>query len=272
MTLVAVWQFAPHRIHAIADTRISSGQSVLTDHGPKILPLTMVCRKPGPSGFFDTEAYRAEFGFAFSGSTLSALSTHALANILLGNLVGLPDAPPPFMDEVAAATGTVAYQYMSEIAQLGGPGSLFRAILFGHCPRTSQSLAFQFEPSTADGFLVNIEKHVLDETTVIMIGNKTELLKERIDSIRANAGHPIVAADAPIRALRSLISDGSIPSVGGAIQQAWAIPFRLEIAATMESIPARPPSSRNAGLFVLGFDTFDMQTVGSFKVSLSGRM
>lgn len=253
MTLAAVWKFGPNRIHAIADTRISGGTGVLTDHGPKILPLTMVCRKPGPSGFFDTEPYRADFGFAFSGSTLTALSAHALANILCGNLIGEPDASPPSMDEIAYATATVAHQYMSEIGQLGGVGSLFRAVLFGHCPRTGQSLAFQLNPSTATGSLsLNIEKHLLDESNVVIIGDKTEILRERIETIRATASHPIVEADAPMRALKGLINEGSIASVGGAIQQAWATPFKLEIVATIEPITPPPTISAKRGIVRAG--------------------
>ena len=176
------------------------------------------------------------------------------------------------MDEIAYATATVAYQYMSEIGQLGGVDSLFRAIFFGHCPRTGQSLAFQLDPSTANGSLsMNIEKHILDKSKVVIIGNKTEVLRDRIETIRANASHPIVTADAPMIALQGLINEGSIVNVGGAIQQAWATPFKLEIVATMEPITPRPPSPRNVGLFVLGFDTSDMQTIGSFHVSLTGR-
>ena len=58
---------------AVADTRIvRSPGNVLTEHGPKLLPLVVVCKQPGASGFFDREAYRAEIGFAYSGSTLSA--------------------------------------------------------------------------------------------------------------------------------------------------------------------------------------------------------
>jgi hypothetical protein len=245
---------------------------VLTEHGPKILPLTMICRKPGPSGFFDLEAFRAEFGFAFSGSTLTALSTHALANILCGNLAGNPDAPAPSMDEIAYAVGTVAHQYMSEIGQLGGTGSMFKAVLFGHCPRTGELLAFQFEPSIVDGALsLNLQKHLLGESDVVIIGTSPGVLRERIETIRANAEHPIIVADAPMRALQGLINDGSIDGVGGAIQQAWATPFKLEIVATASPITPRPPSPRNIGLFVLGFDIFDMQTIGSFRVSLTGR-
>ena len=37
-------------------------------------------------------------------------------------------------------------------------------------------------------------------------------------------------------ALQDLINEGAIVSVGGATQQAWATPFKLEIVATMEPI------------------------------------
>lgn len=274
MTLVAVWKFDEQsRIHAIADTRIKGAPGVLTEHGPKILPLVMICRKPKASGgFYDQEAYRAEFGFAYCGSTLSALASHALANILCSNLIGLPDAPVPIMDDIAAAVGAVSLQYMSEIGQLGGEGSLFGAILFGHCPRSGQSLAFEYRPSTGNGPLsLDIRKHVLTESDVVIIGTGADILRERIEAIRADASHPIIASDAPQKALESIISEGVIDSVGGVVQQAWSTPSKLEIVATMYPITPRPPSTRNAGLFVLGFDTSDMQQVGDFKVSLTGR-
>lgn len=54
MTLAAVWQYEPNRVHAIADSRFSHERGVATEHGPKLLPLNVVCRKPGPSKFFDT--------------------------------------------------------------------------------------------------------------------------------------------------------------------------------------------------------------------------
>lgn len=210
MTLVAVWKFddAP-RIHAVADTRISGPPGILTEHGPKILPLTMICKKPGPSGFFDREAYRAEFGFAYCGSTLTALASHALANILCGNLAGHPDAPVPSMDAIARTVGAVSFQYMSEICQLGGEGSMFAAILFGFCPNTGEPMAFEFQPSTADGrFSVNIRKHALGESDVVIIGTGADILRKRIEAIRADSSHPIIVSDAPGNALKGLIDEG----------------------------------------------------------------
>ena len=190
MTLVAVWKHGPGRIHAIADTRISGiGESVFTDHGPKILPLTVICRVPGPSGFVDKEIFRADFGFAYAGSTLSALSTHALANILCGNLGGLP-APIPSFDEIAFAVATVAYRYMKEIGVAGGEKSVFRGVLFGHCPQTHQSLAFELQPRFGGGnFTLNIEKHLLDDSTVLVVGSQPEILRARIDHVRAKSTH-----------------------------------------------------------------------------------
>src|SRR5258705_2460528 len=76
---------------AIADARIvRTADNVLTEHGPKLLPITVVCKQPGASGFFDKEVYRSDIGFAYSGSTLSALAAHALSNTLLSKLVGMP--------------------------------------------------------------------------------------------------------------------------------------------------------------------------------------
>src|SRR5262245_7242174 len=147
MTLVAIWQHSPGRIHGSADTRISDGSArPLTDHGPKILPLSLVCKLHGPSGFIDQEILRAEFGFAFAGWTLGAFSTHALANIMCSNLGGLP-APVPTLDQIAYAVATVAYGYMKEIE------TCFSAVIFGHCPQTKEALAFELQPKWESGVL-----------------------------------------------------------------------------------------------------------------------
>lgn len=80
MTIAAVWRVGD-RVYAIADTWIvRSLGNVLTEPGPKLLPITVSCKQPGPSNFFDREVYRAIFGYAYAGATLPALATHALAS------------------------------------------------------------------------------------------------------------------------------------------------------------------------------------------------
>jgi hypothetical protein len=60
------------------------------------------------------------------------------------------------------------------------------------------------------------------------------------------------------------------PSVGGMIQQGWATAAGFQLVAKMQPIRPRPPSPRNVGLFVLGFDLMEMQQVGANRVSLLG--
>jgi hypothetical protein len=137
MTLVAVWR-SEARLMAIADTRIiKSAANVLTEHGPKLMPISVRGRQPGSSGFFDREAFQFDIGFAYSGATLPALSTHALASSLLGNLAGLSGAPVPSMNEIATFIGAASAEYMREVGELSGHGALFSALVFGFCrPRS----------------------------------------------------------------------------------------------------------------------------------------
>jgi hypothetical protein len=129
---------------------------------------------------------------------------------------------------------------------------------------------------------VNVDERVLIPISVggtaqsaVIIGSSVAKLTEEIDrqlgSAHETGAHPIVAFDAPKRALRGLISQGIDPAVGGSIQHAQATATGFEIIANMEPITPRPPSTRNAGLFLLGFDTFDIQTVGHYQVASEGR-
>jgi hypothetical protein len=272
MTLVAVWQFSENRIHAIADSRISSNNGVLTEHGPKLLPLTVLVRKPAPSGFFHAQAFSRDFGFAYSGATLPALSSHALASALLGNLTVIDETARPSMTDLAMRLAGIAYHYMMEVGQVSGVGAKFSSIFFGMCPVENKPLAYLISPTTQDGRLaVKWEKHALAPSDVLIIGNGVDQLRERIEEKRSKAKHEIVFADAPKHALQALINDKAIESVGGTVQQLWVTPAGVELAATTGPIMPRPSAPRNAGLFVLGFDLMDMQAVGPCKISLSGR-
>lgn len=278
MTLVAVWR-TENRLMAIADTRIiRSVGNVLTEHGPKLLPIRVRGRQPGPSGFLDREAFQFDIGFAYSGATLSALSAHALAGALLGNLVGQADTPPPSMKEIAFFTGGTAAEYMSEVGQLTGNNALFGAVVFGFCHGTRQLRGFEIRPRlNQTPFACDIIEHDLQQNnSIVIIGSRPDLLRRQIEADRSATiargdTHPVLDIDRPTRALQALIDEAVDPSVGGMIQQGWANVAGFELAARMQPIQPRPPSPRNAGLFVLGFDIMDMQQVGGYLVSLTGR-
>ena len=206
MTLVAVWR-AEDRLMAIADTRISrSPGNVLTEHGPKLLPLQIICRQPGPDGDFSRVSYRAEIGFAYAGSTLSALATHALANTLLSKLIGAPGAPPPMLYEVALFVAGAAAEYMRDVCQLADRDGLCSAVVFGKCPQTNALKVFLLTPELQGGVRVTVsEQHLAPirlagtgAASAVIIGSAPALLMEEIDRQLADARnrgetHEIVA-------------------------------------------------------------------------------
>jgi len=273
MTLAAVW-FDSDRIYAVADTRIiREPGNVHTDHGPKLLSVSIVCKQPGPAGFFDQIAYRTTIGFTYAGSTLSALCTHALANTLFQNLIGNPGSPPPQLAEIVGAIRGMAHHYMQEVGELSGPQAMFDAILFGFCGATNGFKAFTLKPTISEGLLQVIvtEEDICAPGALLVIGDQPERLLTRVAELRADA-HPEVAADAPRRALRAIISEGANPGVGGAVQYGWVTRQGFEPIA--DGVPISPPlpSGRNLASQVLGFDILDLPPLGSYVVGMTGRV
>jgi hypothetical protein len=285
LTLVAVWK-AENRLMAIADTRIvRSAGNVLTEHGPKLLPVTVVCRQPGKSGFYDREAYRADVGFAYSGSTLSALAAHALSNTLLSKLIGGPGAPLPALSEVAYFIAGASAEYMREVCQLAGKDGLFSAVVFGWCPEQRVLRAFELTPDyTQHPLSVNIQERILEPISLhgaaarsaIVIGTSPSLLEKAIDTELRSAKergetHEIIAFDAPKRALRRLITEEASVMVGGSIQQAWATAEGFQIVSNLEPKTPNAPFGGGLGSFILGFDTADIRGIGHYQVAAEGR-
>jgi hypothetical protein len=272
---------------AVADTRIVSAPgNILTEHGPKLLPITVVCRQPGQSGFLDMEAYRADVGFAYSGSTLSALAAHALSTTLLSKLGGNKGTPPPPLSEIAYFIGGASAQYMREVCQLSAQRGLFSAIVFGWCPEQRRLRTFTLTPLYGDGQPLRVEVIERElqpirgggsaDQSVVVIGSAPDLLKKEIDGELADAHargdtSDIVAFDAPKRSLKRLIERAANEMVGGSVQQAWATQDGFQIVSSVEPIAPKPPSPRNAGLFVLGFDTLDLRNVGHYQIIAEGR-
>jgi hypothetical protein len=271
---------------AVADTRIvRSVGNVLTEHGPKILPITVVCKQPSDSGFFNREVHRADIGFAYSGSTLSGLAAQALSTTLLSRLVGAPRTPPPSLSEVAYFVAGAASEYMREVCQLSHRDGLFSSVVFGWCPEQHALRVFELTPVYDQYPLtVNVQERTLAPIklngtaaqSTVVIGTEPSLLRNAIDEQLADARrrgekNEIVAFDAPKRALQKLIVERANDMVGGSIQQAWATSEGFQIVSNMEPIVPRPPSTRNAGLFILGFDTLDVRNVGYYQVGGDGR-
>jgi hypothetical protein len=271
VTLVAVWN-AEDRIYAIADTRIiRSAGNILTEHGPKILPLSVVCKQPGTAGWFDKVVFAGSVGFAYSGSTLSALATHALADVFTSHLIGNPGSQLPSLQDIAIAVGKIARQYMQDVGQLAATDALFTATIFGHCPQLGRLRVFEIAPRlSSNAVQVTVtEFDTSDLDNVLIIGSCPDLLRQRIHDVRSAAEHQIVRDRAPMQALQSIIDDNSNESVGGSLQLAWVTSAGFEIVARGVWIPAKE-NGRNMASLILGFDISDADYIGEYKISTTG--
>ena len=181
------------------------------------------------------------------------------------------------MSEIANFISGAAAEYMREVGQLAGNNALFSAVVFGFCHAKRQFRGFEIKPRVNQfPFACDIIEHDLRQNNaIVIIGSCPNLLRERIESDRLAAmargdSNPVLDAYRPIHALQALIDEAADPSVGGMIQQGWATAAGFELAAKLRPIKPQPPSTRNAGLFVLGFDIIGMQQVGGYIVGLTG--
>jgi hypothetical protein len=172
---------------------------------------------------------------------------------------------------------------MREVGELSGPAGLFSAIVFGFCAATNRFRAFRLAPVIEAGTLrvVTSEHDLYGSDTLLVIGNRPELLRERVKAERPNfyAGADSATpelvdlreTDLPRHALEALIREGADETVGGTIQAAWLTRAGFEPIARLTPIVPRPPSGSNFTLTVLGFDMFEFSTIGQYAFSLSGR-
>ena len=277
MTIVALW-YEPFddAVWSISDTRISkdsSGNTTLTDGAAKILPLTIHCRRPPPGGgFFDQTSYLGTAGFAYAGSTLSAVMSYTVANACCQNLIRPNEGPPPSIGEIANLVGRIAQKYMREILDRNnGQEGNFSAFIFGWCPREMNFRAFDVEPSIAGGsFSVSAtEVPVVNRDWVGLLGNDTQKVRDAIDQVRnEKTSHGIGPTRWPKRALEQIIASQSIPGVGGSLQIGLASRAGFQLFASVRSLEQDRSQAQRT---FLGFNIdSEVGLVGNYMIGING--
>lgn len=267
MTLVAVWKMED-RIHAVADTRIGKGGSTLSEHGPKILSLPIVCMAPpATGGTFDQIVAQWSLGFAYSGATLPALSTHALATTLFSNLIALPDTPVPSLREIAQGLASISFHYINEVGQHSSQNPRFTSILFGYCLQTGMLRAVELRPTLTGPLAIELFEYDFNRRDdVVAIGTSVPALINRIRQLRESPEHQFIFDHAPRLAMKAMIAEQIDPAVGGFLQEAWAlqrgfVPVRTAVSA-----------GQTFTLNVLGLDVETDFLVGAYRVGMFGQL
>jgi len=221
MTIAVLWfDEKSNQLCCAADTRISRGISAATDNGPKILPVTVACFEEvsGRRIWLPTQAQ--SFGFAFSGSSLSAMSAYALATACTQNLNAAPGHKRPVsLAAVAGLFRTVAQHYIVDMSSRTGRcepqnSFFFKAMVFGFCRVSRGFKAFVIEPSMAGGACqIGMDELPIAADLLHPMGSGAE------DFTKLHASRDRRGEDPdPVRTLEEMLTNEIRHDVGGSIQ------------------------------------------------------
>ncbi|MCG9779622.1 hypothetical protein [Photobacterium damselae] len=235
MTLVVAWKEG-ESIRVAADTRLSQGDSVISDTGGKIFVSTVDSRMY--EGDDEIEQYQQQYGFAFCGSTLLANNTHSIASTCAQMFRSSSEKCAPSLLDV-----TNLYRHVSSKVTYDlnfrrmGNFALFEGLIFGYCPENEKFGIGRIIPNMSphEGITFRSEVNFLEDGEVFFMGSGSDEFRKQLE-IRTPMGHlrPI------LHMLESVIDSDSEPSVGGDVQLATASQSNVEISAILKQSEDNP--------------------------------
>ena len=230
MTLLVAWKLSDS-LGVAADTRISSGDAVISDKGGKILSFNVEsCRFEGEE---EVEQYQRKYGFAFCGSTLLAQNAHAIASTCAQMFWSKSSKCAPSLLDITNVYRHAAKKVSDDLNFRKVKGQLFtfEGIIFGYCPENqSLGLGLIFPKAVIGGGIdFTSEVLFLENGQVYHTGSGSDEFKRQLE-IKDLNGYPRPV----LKLVESVIEEDSVPSVGGDIQLASATEERVEISAVLK--------------------------------------
>ena len=147
MTLVVCAKFKG-KMNCIADTRLSAGNSTISDSGGKIFLVPVTLRKFEKNQLKEKINYN--LGFAFCGSTMLANNTHAISSncsqLFRNDSVDIF----PKAQTIAELYTKVAEYVMIDTNARMTHKVFFEGIIFGYCPYEKDFQLFKIQPEIKD--------------------------------------------------------------------------------------------------------------------------
>lgn len=259
MTLVVCWCQNDEDLWCAADTRISQGNTTVTDTGAKIFIIPISYR----SGGEEAELSHFTLGFTFCGATLPAQNTHAIASTLCQMMRS--DSPTA----VPSAKGiTTLYAKVAEyvLRDLNSRLPLdkahgFYSIIFGYCPVDKKLKLFELSPNISpDKFSMDIIERSPIRGNLRAIGSGAQEFDRQLD-IKSSIGENRRVLDV----FMQVVGGGAIQSVGGHPQIAIASVKGVELALILSQDDENPDL---AAAMINGFNTKLIGSVDQFSFGL----
>ncbi len=218
MTLVASWfNFEPKTepsIWTAADTQISDGKDVLTLEGSKVFELPIVCKHLNSP--YQPVYHRSSLGFAYAGSSITALNTYATLSSILCNLGSGRPFLPDYQSIVNKAFDVLKLYTTTDQNRKA------EISIWGFCPKTKQPFIAAIRPKEPFIDIVLSDEKALQYVLLGDADAKVEITKMIEEWLKTyNNPNNIKYWRTPIYPLREIIKTGMLQDkVGGNVQLA----------------------------------------------------
>lgn len=260
MTLVVIWNTGDE-IRCAADTRLSTGASVLTETGAKILIVPVVFK--ASDDLDGLNAGRYSLGFSFCGSSMLAQSTHAIASTCSQILHSPEKGAIPSAKTIATIFANVSEYVTKDInsRRAGDEPLWFQGLLFGHCPVEKRFKLFLLMPyMDSSTFVMKAEELTLKMGTAIPIGTgaaEFTRLAQRTNAL----GKTRDALDVFLE----VVEGGQVATVGGHPQIAIATMAGVEILPVLAPVATDPDK---LSIQINGFEVSSIEGLDGFSYAL----
>ena len=203
-------------ILCLADTRLSQGNSTITDTGGKVFVVPVSAKRYEKGIYVESLSYT--LGFAFCGSTLLANNTHAIASNCTQMLRTESSSNSPSVESVANIYTRAAEYVCRDVNSRRVSPVLFQGLIFGFCPINSRYSLFVIEPKVCqESFSVESVELEMKEGSLIAIGSGKDEFIRRM-KIPNSAGN----SRSIIELFTQVMNEESVSDVGGHPQVAKA--------------------------------------------------
>ncbi|MGA3827247.1 hypothetical protein [Pseudomonas chlororaphis] len=266
MTLAVIWYREKFgELWCAADTRISGASRVLTDSGPKIFPVPVVCHE-NLNGTKWRVCKRHSFGFAFAGSTLSAMSTHSMATACTQNFAQKKGYKKPIsVESVANLYAEIGNRQVIEMSSRLGAAEnqsqfFFDAFIFGFCPSENRFMAFVIVSSIAGGeFHFNVAQVIIGPGQYLPIGSGESGFVSLMDELKHEPDAGVIST------LREMVKREVQADVGGHLQ------IGISTKQGFKVVPILDTANGPDGAFVsfLGWDASSYKGLEGYRIGYS---
>ncbi|WP_374403348.1 hypothetical protein [Niveibacterium sp.] len=259
MTIVALWYRERYQeLWCASDARVTGNFAALTDAASKILPVPILCHKHVGGPKFDV-VHRHSLGFAFAGSTLAAVSSHAVLTACTQNLLdeseGMYSVPVEAVAELLRSIGETTIRDMSSRQNRD---VVFEALIFGFCPVAREYRGFAIAPNKTDGTLrMVIGQLLLEPGRFHLLGSGERAFLDLHSQLAATHSDPGV-----LTTLAAMVHDNIQDDVGGHVQIGVASSDGFHVLPVIE--PGDGPNRRTVTF--LGLDLANGLRVGGCRV------